>query len=204
MQYFLTDNADGRFAIDPNTGQITVADGSRLDYEIASSYGIIVRAVDQGGLFFDRAFTILLTDAMGITLNGDGGNNSLIGTSEADTLNGLGGNDTLIGGGGNDAINGGPGTDTAIYSGRRADYLMSYNMATQTFTVMDHRQGSPEGTDTVTHVEQLQFADGLSSYSFSVGGALISETFNSTNGTYWINTFDTAGNQTSDLDNRSI
>ena len=157
LQYFLTDNADGRFAIDPNTGQITVADGSRLDYEIASSYGIIVRAVDQGGLFFDRAFTIRLTDVMGITLNGDGGNNSLIGTSEADTLNGLGGNDTLIGGGGNDAIDGGPGTDTAIYSGRRADYLMSYNMDDPEIRGRCHRQGSTEATDTVTQVvEQLQ------------------------------------------------
>ena len=48
-----------------------------------------------------------------------------------------------------------------MFSGNRADYLISYNAATQTFTVTDQRGGSPEGTDTVTGVENFQFADGV-------------------------------------------
>jgi hypothetical protein len=131
-----------------------------------------------------------------LTLNGDGGNNTLVGSPEADTINGLGGNDILTGGGGNDSIDGGAGIDTAVYSGNHVDYQITYNSAVQAFTVSDHRQGSPDGTDSVTHVEQFQFADGLSIYNFDPSGALISETFNGSNGTHWTNAFDTVGNQT--------
>ena len=42
---------------------------------------------------------------------GDGGNNILIGTNDADRIDGLGGNDTLKGFGGDDIMNGGDGND---------------------------------------------------------------------------------------------
>ena len=48
----------------------------------------------------------------GVTLDGDGGDNTLFGTGLADVLNGLGGADTIYGGGEFDLLNGGPGTDT--------------------------------------------------------------------------------------------
>jgi hypothetical protein len=92
--------------------------------------------------------------------NGGTGNDVLIGNIIANVLNGGGGNDTLTGGGGNDTIIGGSGTDVAVYSGNRANYLIAYNAATQTFTLADQRAGSPDGTDTVTGVENFQFADG--------------------------------------------
>jgi Cadherin-like/Cadherin domain/RTX calcium-binding nonapeptide repeat (4 copies) len=196
FHYALTDSADGRFAIDVNTGQLTVADGLHLDYEVASSYGIAVRAVDQGGLSIDKAFTIHLTDVPGVTLNGDSGNNTLVGTPEADIINGLGGNDTLTGGGGNDAIDGGPGIDTAMFAGNRADYQVTYNSAAHSFTVVDQRLGSPEGIDSIINVEQFQFADSLSIHNFDASGALVSETFNNASGSHWVNTYDTVGNQT--------
>jgi hypothetical protein len=60
--YSLTDSASGRFAIDTNTGQITVADGSLLDYETATSHTIMVRTTDAGGLTYDQIFTINLTN----------------------------------------------------------------------------------------------------------------------------------------------
>ncbi|OQW33699.1 MAG: hypothetical protein A4C66_04015, partial [Nitrospira sp. HN-bin3] len=60
--YQLTDDAGGRFAIDVNTGQITVADGTLLDYESATSHAITVRTTDAGGLTHDQIFTIMLTD----------------------------------------------------------------------------------------------------------------------------------------------
>jgi serralysin len=91
---------------------------------------------------------------------GGSGNDTLVGNAIANALNGGGGNDTITGGAGNDAINGGSGTDTAVYSGSRANYLVSYNATTQTFTVTDQRSGAPDGTDTVTGVENFQFADG--------------------------------------------
>ncbi|NDW44236.1 calcium-binding protein [Ruegeria sp. PrR005] len=48
------------------------------------------------------------------TLNGDNGNNDLLGTNNNDTLNGLGGNDTLTGLAGNDLLSGGAGNDFLI------------------------------------------------------------------------------------------
>ena len=83
-----------------------------------------------------------------------------------------------------------------VYSGNRADYQMSYDNVAQTFTVTDQRQGSPDGTHTLNHDGQFQFADGVSTYSYDANGALVSETFNNTNGTHWVNAFDTVGNQT--------
>ncbi|HGG59695.1 MAG TPA: BspA family leucine-rich repeat surface protein, partial [Gammaproteobacteria bacterium] len=56
--YSLADNAGGRFAIDNNTGVITVADGSLLDYASNSSHDITIRATDQTGLTYDEVFTI--------------------------------------------------------------------------------------------------------------------------------------------------
>ncbi|MCK1743550.1 M10 family metallopeptidase C-terminal domain-containing protein [Bradyrhizobium sp. 139] len=91
---------------------------------------------------------------------GGSGNDTIIGNVIANVLNGASGNDTITGGGGNDTIIGGSGTDTAVYSGSRANYGVTYNSSTQTFTLVDLRSGSPDGTDTVTGVENFQFADG--------------------------------------------
>jgi hypothetical protein len=91
---------------------------------------------------------------------GGSGNDTITGNAIANTLNGGAGDDTLIGGGGNDTIIGGMGNDTVVFSGNRADYQVTYNSATQTFTVADQRTGSPDGTDTVTGVENFHFLDG--------------------------------------------
>ncbi|UPJ29862.1 M10 family metallopeptidase C-terminal domain-containing protein [Bradyrhizobium sp. CW1] len=91
---------------------------------------------------------------------GGSGNDTIIGNAIANALTGGSGNDTLTGGGGNDTITGGSGTDTAVYLGDRTNYTISYNSATQTFTLVDQRSGSPDGTDTVAGVEIFQFADG--------------------------------------------
>src|SRR5262249_13447255 len=102
------------FAINTSTGQITVANGTLLDYESATSHAITVRVTDQGGLTFDKGFTIALTNVAGVTLTGTSAANTLTGTGEDDTLNGLGGNDTLDGRGGPDVMVGGTGNDTYV------------------------------------------------------------------------------------------
>lgn len=91
---------------------------------------------------------------------GGSGNDTIIGNAIANTLNGGSGNDTITGGAGNDTIIGGSGTDTAMYSGNKASYAISYDSTTQIFTIVDQRSGSPDGTDTVTNVENFQFGDG--------------------------------------------
>jgi hypothetical protein len=61
--YSLTDNAGGRFAIDPNTGVVTVANGAAIDFETAPghAYGITVLATN-GALTTSSAFSIGVTD----------------------------------------------------------------------------------------------------------------------------------------------
>ncbi len=60
--YTFTDSAGGRFAINSTTGEITVADGTLLNYEAAASHNVTVRVTDSGGLTYDETFTITLTD----------------------------------------------------------------------------------------------------------------------------------------------
>ncbi|WP_198031992.1 M10 family metallopeptidase C-terminal domain-containing protein, partial [Bradyrhizobium sp. Ec3.3] len=91
---------------------------------------------------------------------GGTGNDTMTGNAIANVLNGGSGNDTITGGGGNDTIIGGVGTDTAVYSGNEANYVITYDANSQTFTIADQRSGVPDGTDTVTGVENFQFADG--------------------------------------------
>ena len=78
--YSLTDTAGGRFAINSSTGEITVADGSLLNYESATNHSVMVRVTDSGGLTYDETFTIHLTnvnEAPTITSNGGGATVSL-------------------------------------------------------------------------------------------------------------------------------
>ncbi len=62
ITYTLDDNAGGRFAIDASTGIVTVADGTLLNYESATSHGIVVRATSADGSFTIQNYTILVTD----------------------------------------------------------------------------------------------------------------------------------------------
>src|SRR5690606_5452060 len=79
----------------------------------------------------------------GSTLEGRGG---------ADTLYGDIGDDILIGGAGNDTIHGGDGIDTAVFAGLQSAY--SWSESEGVVTVV-----GPDGTDTLTGVEFLQFDD---------------------------------------------
>jgi Ca2+-binding RTX toxin-like protein len=103
----------------------------------------------------DAGDDIIFGEWDGDTLDGGEGNDTIDGGSMDDTIRGGDGNDRLIGGSGADAIDGGAGIDTAVFSGARADY---------TFTALPNgslRVVGPDGTDTLTGVERLQFSDGL-------------------------------------------
>ncbi len=58
MSFSLTDDAGGRFAIDEDTGHITVADGSLLNFEDETSHSITVEANDGNGGTSTETFTI--------------------------------------------------------------------------------------------------------------------------------------------------
>src|SRR5262249_12454431 len=60
--YSLVSNAGGRFAINATSGQVTVANGTLIDFETATSHAITVRVTGQGGVTFDQPFTIAVTN----------------------------------------------------------------------------------------------------------------------------------------------
>ncbi len=100
----------------------------------------------------------LTGNAVANDLAGNDGNDVLSGAAGADSLHGGAGSDTLTGGTGNDSIDGGDGSDKAVFSGSIADYTVTTLGGTTTVT--DNRGGTPDGTDTLTNVEVLQFSDG--------------------------------------------
>ena len=80
-----------------------------------------------------------------------------------------GGGQAEFGGGGDDAIDGGADNDTVTYTGLRSDYTITDNAGV--YTIVDNRPGSPDGTDTVTGVENFQFADGTVSSALLINEA---------------------------------
>ena len=113
LTYALVDDADGRFAIDSSTGQITVAAASVLDFEAAASHDIGVRVTDQAGAYHEQTFSIDLVD-VAETQAATQGNDTLTGGTGADIISGLGGADRIDGAAGDDALSGGRGKDTLI------------------------------------------------------------------------------------------
>ena len=56
-----------------------------------------------------------------------------------------------------DVIDGGKNLDTVIYSGKYSDY--TFTIADKKVTVKDNRSGTNDGTDTLSNIEKLTFAD---------------------------------------------
>ncbi|WP_439889384.1 DUF5801 repeats-in-toxin domain-containing protein [Pseudomonas sp. MBLB4123] len=113
---------------------------------------------------------LLGRDGVGDVLNGNDGDDILIGLGGGDTLNGGNGNDILAGGAGNDTLNGGNGVDTASYIDATAGVSVNLGVA-----VAQNTGGA--GTDTLNSIENLvgsSFADTLTgngSVNYLFGGA---------------------------------
>jgi Ca2+-binding RTX toxin-like protein len=104
LRFELIDSAGGRFALSGN--QIVVANSAGLDYESATSHRIVVRAIDDGGIFVDKAFTITI---------GDVPVEKVEGSARADVVAGGAGRDVLYGGLGKDTLTGGDGQDAFVF-----------------------------------------------------------------------------------------
>ena len=89
--YSLTDDAGGRFAVNATTGEITVADGSLLDYETTTSHDITVEVTDSAGFTYSETFTIQVEnnfaptdlDLSGNTVDENSANGTVVGTASA-------------------------------------------------------------------------------------------------------------------------
>ena len=58
----LSGNSNGAFAIDPLTGEITVANSAALNFEVTPTFNLVLRVTDSGGLTSDATTTISLTN----------------------------------------------------------------------------------------------------------------------------------------------
>ena len=155
------DTLNGGNGVD--TALFTGSSGVTVDLRITTPQAV------GGGLGTDTLISIewLSGSAHNDTLTGNNSNNNLFGNSGNDSLFGLGGNDALNAGSGNDTLNGGAGNDvlsglggldTAVFSGNRSAYTISKIGGLITVS-------GPDGTDTMTDVEFLAFADTTLSYN---------------------------------------
>ncbi|MCP5421404.1 MAG: cadherin domain-containing protein [Chromatiaceae bacterium] len=150
LTYSLLDDASGKFSIDANSGVITW-NGVDADLAVPATYDITVRTTDSTSLTYD--------ENLSVTTGTDGANSLSADNTRDSLLYGLGGDDTLSSGAKNDFIYGGDGDDTAVFTGNASDYIRTYDAATGQTIVVDTRVGSPDGTDRLLGVENLQFAD---------------------------------------------
>ncbi|MCA9062796.1 MAG: DUF4347 domain-containing protein, partial [Planctomycetaceae bacterium] len=88
LTYSLIFDAGGRFAIDSNTGEVTVANASLLDFDSAATHSITIKATDTGNLAIIKAFTITLSNvnenSTDIFASGPGANLVTNGSFESD------------------------------------------------------------------------------------------------------------------------
>ena len=89
-----------------------------------------------------------------VNIDGGSGNDVLWASSGDDNIDGGTGNDALFGGAGDDNLDGGAGFDTAFYAGND-EYDISFG-DDGVVTI-----SGPEGTDTLTNIENLDFKNGL-------------------------------------------
>ena len=87
-------------------------------------------------------------------VKGGSGNDTLIGGHDGSTLKGEAGNDVIVDGGEDDLIDGGFGNDVFIVKGALSEYTIR-DLANNDFEIQ-----SAAGTDVVTAVERIRFADG--------------------------------------------
>jgi Ca2+-binding RTX toxin-like protein len=89
-------------------------------------------------------------------LDGSSLGDSLYGNALANAINGNAGADTITGNGGNDTIDGGDGQDTVVYALNASNYTVTAN-ASGVYQVL--AKTGVEGTDSLSNVEYLKFAD---------------------------------------------
>ena len=119
----------------------------------------------------------------------------VIGNSANNVLTGDSGDNCFTGGVGNDTIDGVAGTDRARFSGSYSDYSFNYNSSTGVLQVTDNRPGSPDGVDSLTNIDNLEFDNGGSPevYGIASPGTTIQSLIDATITDAGVTTFAYAG-----------
>ncbi|MEM6665366.1 MAG: hypothetical protein AAF638_03065 [Pseudomonadota bacterium] len=141
--------------------------------EIPLNSGSVIQIEKDGTLFYDPngAFDFLpgpnsgasntvLSDTFIYTINDANSTPSLADTAVVTVVvRGVDSDDILEGSSADDMLDGGVGEDIVAYAGTRSDYGVMFDTGIGKWVVTDNRGGSPDGTDTLTNIEQVQFAD---------------------------------------------
>ena len=130
-----------------NGGTVNFANADTVSYSPLPTDG--THSVDRNGITqvdSPRDFA----GATGTVIVPGNAGQSYTGTAADDILVGGTGNDNLTGGLGNDLLDGGAGIDTAHFNGLRASYTINGGAGTIS---------GPDGADSFTNIERLQFAD---------------------------------------------
>jgi Ca2+-binding RTX toxin-like protein/subtilisin-like proprotein convertase family protein len=100
------------------------------------------------------------------------GNDTVVGNDVNNLIDTGAGDDIITAGAGDDIIHGGTGSDTAIFSGEYNEYSISWDPDEGTITVVDTKASNgDDGTDVLTGVEKLIFADAEVNLSEQVGNS---------------------------------
>jgi Ca2+-binding RTX toxin-like protein len=164
------EDASGNIEVVDNAGNTISEHAANYQPDVNPASVTIYRLTTDGLNLMDETKSTHTESYIGTTNNdlmkaGSGGD-TLSGGDGNDTLIGGAGSDTLIGGKGNDTLDGGAGIDKAVFTGNESNYTFTFN-ADGSLTVADQRAGvygwndptTPDGTDTLKNIEQLQFAD---------------------------------------------
>ncbi len=130
----------------PVSHAVTITSGAVVD---GKNFGFSTGAAVQGLAADD----FIVGAGNGEIIRGGAGSDQIDAGDGDDQVYGEAGDDRLIPGTGDDTVDGGPGTDTAVFRGVRADYTITFEAATSTFTLIS----SSDGTDKVTGVEEFEF-----------------------------------------------
>ena len=149
----------GNDTLDGGLGNDTLVGGAGDDNYVVDAVGDVVTELTNEGT--DTIQTTLTTYSLATLVNVENlsytGAAAFTGTGNAtaNVITGGAGADTLSGGAGNDSLDGGEGNDQALYSGVQANYTVTRTASG--FTVTD--EVGSEGTDTLTNIEKLAFAN---------------------------------------------
>jgi len=142
------------------------------------------------------------------TFTGGAGNDVLSGGAGSDHLYGGAGDDVLIGGAASDYIDGGPGNDFAVYAGIARAYSIYFVPSNGVLAAYENVVGGPEGgTDHVTGVENLVFADGVLTFDQNNAAAVVMRLYDTTfgrapdvlGGQYWTHLYESGQISLSDM-----
>lgn len=114
VTYALANDAGGRFAIDAQTGVVTVANGALINYEVAQSHTIVVAATSADGSVANSSFVIGVTNTAETQFYVGTNGNDTFSTTSIDNyiVDARAGNDVITTGDGNDSYVAGIGNDT--------------------------------------------------------------------------------------------